>query len=105
MEDKFEATINTASDEQPKKDAKTIFSKLIQKEQYVGDLFSINYEEGKVLVNDFYREQVGGIPNLCFVNGKITNSVIGSNNIINVKQTKIKKVVQKYPDGCIGSDN
>src|SRR5688572_9987150 len=48
-------------------DAKSIFSKLIQKDQLVGDLYSINYEEGKVLVHDFYRQKVGGIPSLSFL--------------------------------------
>jgi hypothetical protein len=47
--------------------AKSIFSKLIQKDQLVGDLYSINYEEGKVLVHDFYRQKVGGIPSLSFL--------------------------------------
>jgi hypothetical protein len=48
-------------------EAKTIFSKLIQKDQLVGDLYSINYEEGKVLVHDYYRQKVGGIPSLSFL--------------------------------------
>lgn len=67
MATKFESSIDKASDEQPSEDAKTIFSRLIQKEQYVGDLYSINYEEGKVLVHDFHRQKVGGIPSLCFL--------------------------------------
>ncbi|TDW95940.1 helicase HerA domain-containing protein [Dinghuibacter silviterrae] len=50
-----------------KDEAKSIFSKLIQKEQLVGDLYSINYEEGKVLVHDFFRHKVGGIPSLSFL--------------------------------------
>jgi hypothetical protein len=67
MPDNFQTSLNDAYEEQPKRDAKEIFSKLIQKDQYVGDLFSINYEESKVLVHDFHRQKVGGIPSLCFL--------------------------------------
>lgn len=67
MTDKFEASIDDAQNRQPGWSAKDIFSRLIQEEQYVGDIFSINYESGKVLVHDFHRQKVGGIPSLCFL--------------------------------------
>ena len=67
MADKFESSIDDLQNTQPEWNAKSIFSKLIQKDQLVGDLYSINYEEGKVLVHDFYRQKVGGIPSLCFL--------------------------------------
>ncbi|GGH23882.1 helicase HerA domain-containing protein [Mucilaginibacter phyllosphaerae] len=67
MADTFENAISGLQDQQPNWNAKTIFSKLIQKDQLVGDLYSINYEEGKVLVHDFYRQKVGGIPSLSFL--------------------------------------
>jgi len=67
MTDKFEASINDAQNKQPGWSAKDIFAQLIQEEQYVGDIFSINYETGKVLVHDFHRQKVGGIPSLCFL--------------------------------------
>lgn len=67
MIDKFESSINDAQNRQPSWNAKAIFSRLIQEEQYVGDIFSINYETGKVLVHDFHRQKVGGIPSLCFL--------------------------------------
>lgn len=63
----FEDSIDDFQEEQPKRDAKEWFSKLIQEEQYVGDLYSTNYESSKVLVHDEYREKVGGIPSLCFL--------------------------------------
>ena len=44
-----------------------LFEEIIQEEQLVGDVFSINYEYAKVLVNDFHRKKVGGIPSLCFL--------------------------------------
>jgi len=47
--------------------AKEILMKLIQPEQYVGDVYSIGYESANVQIHDYYRRQVGGIPSLCFL--------------------------------------
>ena len=43
------------------------FSNLIQEGQYVGDVFSISYETALVLIHDFHRREVGGIPSLSFL--------------------------------------
>ena len=43
------------------------FSELIQPEQYVGDVYAINYESATVQIHDAYRKQVGGIPSLSFL--------------------------------------
>lgn len=40
---------------------------LLQKDQLVGDLYSINYETAKVIVHDTFRHNVGGIPSLSFL--------------------------------------
>jgi hypothetical protein len=50
-----------------KKDAQKWFQKLIQKSEYVGESFSINYENAKVQIHDNERQKVGGIPSLCFL--------------------------------------
>lgn len=63
----FEDSIDEFNDNQYAREAKKIFTELIQKEQYIGDIFSINYESSKVLVHDFYRKKVGGIPSLSFL--------------------------------------
>ncbi|MEP7338491.1 MAG: DUF87 domain-containing protein, partial [Acidobacteriota bacterium] len=47
--------------------AKEIFQKLIQKDQYVGEVYSLGYEAALVQIHDFHRRQVGGIPSLCFL--------------------------------------
>src|SRR5690606_22049378 len=67
MASSFQSSIIDASNEQPTKDAQRIFKRIVQKDHYVGDLYSINYEEGKVLVHDFHRQKTGGIPSLCFL--------------------------------------
>lgn len=50
-----------------KKNAQEWFQKLIQKSQYVGELYSINYENAKVQIHDNERRKVGGIPSLSFL--------------------------------------
>lgn len=48
-------------------ETKKIFSSLIQTENYVGDVYSINYEYANVLIHEKHRHQVGGIPSLSFL--------------------------------------
>ncbi len=50
-----------------KRDTQKWFQKLIQKGEYVGELFSINYENAKVQIHDNERQKVGGIPSLSFL--------------------------------------
>ena len=49
------------------RNAQRIFQDLIQKDAYVGELFSINYENAKVQIHDNERQKVGGIPSLSFL--------------------------------------
>lgn len=50
-----------------KEEAQKWFQKLIQKGEYVGELFSIDYENAKVQIHDHERQKVGGIPSLSFL--------------------------------------
>ena len=43
------------------------FKRLIQPTEYVGELFSINYETARISIHDKQRQDVGGIPSLCFL--------------------------------------
>jgi hypothetical protein len=43
------------------------FQSLIQKQQYIGEVYSISYETALVQIHDFHRRQVGGIPSLSFL--------------------------------------
>jgi hypothetical protein len=43
------------------------FERLIQKDECVGDLYSINYETARVIIHDSDRQKVGGIPSLSFL--------------------------------------
>lgn len=46
---------------------KEIFETLIQKNQYVGEVYSISYETALVQIHDRHRMDVGGIPSLSFL--------------------------------------
>jgi hypothetical protein len=48
-------------------ETKNWFQKLIQEDQYVGELYSINYETARVIIHDSERNKVGGIPSLSFL--------------------------------------
>lgn len=63
----IEQGLNLRRENDKKIETQQWFQKLIQVEEYVGDLYSINYETGRIIIHDFYREKVGGIPSLCFL--------------------------------------
>src|SRR5262245_38145256 len=48
-------------------EATALLGTLIQSEQYVGEVWSINYETAAVQIHDVHRQRVGGIPNNCFL--------------------------------------
>lgn len=43
------------------------FGTLIQKSQYIGEVYSISYETALVQIHDHHRRKVGGIPSLSFL--------------------------------------
>src|ERR1035441_4437093 len=45
----------------------TELASLIESDAYIGEVFSIGYEEALVQIHDFNRQQVGGIPALSFL--------------------------------------
>lgn len=45
----------------------TELSSLIEGEAYIGEVFSIGYEEALVQIHDYNRQQVGGVPALSFL--------------------------------------
>lgn len=59
------------------KESNRIFSELIQSGQYVGDVYSISYQSALVQIHDKYRQDVGGIPSLCFLIATRVDPTIG----------------------------
>lgn len=48
-------------------DAERLLGQLLQQNQYVGEVYSLGYEEALVQIHDKHRQQVGGIPGLSFL--------------------------------------
>jgi len=61
-----EKLANSTADNK-KIEASQWFKRLIQPSEYVGELFSINYETARIVIHDKQRQDVGGIPSLCFL--------------------------------------
>ena len=59
--------IKSYTEDKHETQAKKWFQKLIQENQYVGELYSINYETAKIIIHDYHRKEVGGIPSLSFL--------------------------------------
>jgi len=73
------------------------FQKLIQTGEYVGDLYSINYETARVIIHDFYREKVGGIPSLSFL---IASRVDPNNTEIDFKTEDASFILLRVMDAA-----
>lgn len=67
MNQEMELAFKESQQKLQSNDAKQWFQKLIQADQYVGELYSINYETAKVQIHDRHRRDVGGIPSLSFL--------------------------------------
>src|SRR5690606_14842903 len=74
-----------------------IFSELIQTDQYVGELFSINYETAKVQIHDNERKNVGGIPSLSFL---IATRVNPSNSEIDFREEDSSIILLRVMDAA-----
>jgi len=47
--------------------AAKLLTQLVDPAAYVGEVYSLGYEEALVQIHDFHRKQVGGIPALSFL--------------------------------------
>jgi hypothetical protein len=63
----IERGIASSIENRQNENAKAIFNQIVQGNQYVGELYSINYESAKVQIHDSDRQKVGGIPSLSFL--------------------------------------
>ncbi|MCJ7545596.1 MAG: DUF87 domain-containing protein [Deltaproteobacteria bacterium] len=52
---------------QPVHDAGEMLRGLVEANAYVGEVVSLGYNEAILQIHDFHRQQVGGIPALCFL--------------------------------------
>ncbi|HEY8210788.1 MAG TPA: hypothetical protein VIG99_25065, partial [Myxococcaceae bacterium] len=47
--------------------AASMLTAMVEPEAYIGDVFSIGYQDALVQIHDHYRQRVGGIPALAFL--------------------------------------
>jgi hypothetical protein len=93
----IEKGLNTRRENDRKIESQQWFQKLIQVDQYVGDIYSINYETARVIIHDFYREKVGGIPSLSFL---IATRVDPSKTDIDFKKEDASFVLLRVMDAA-----
>jgi len=93
----IEEGMNQSFEDRQNEDAKTIFHQLVQGNQYVGDMYSINYESAKILIHDTYRQKVGGIPSLSFL---IATRVEPTAENINFKSEDTSLILLRVMDGA-----
>lgn len=78
-------------------DAKVHFHKLIQENQYIGELYSINYETAKIQIHDSDRQKVGGIPSLSFL---IASRIEPNANKIDYKNEDTSLILLRVMDAA-----
>lgn len=93
----IEQGINTRIQGDKKAEAQQWFQKLIQPDEYVGDLYSINYETARVIIHDFHRAKVGGIPSLSFL---IASRVDPNNEDIDFKAEDASFILLRVMDAA-----
>lgn len=67
MTDELDQALTNEVEGGAEKQAAKVLGKLLQEEQYIGEVISIAYETAKVQIHDHERQKVGGIPALSFV--------------------------------------
>lgn len=93
----IEQGLNSRRENDKQVESQQWFQKLIQADQYVGDIYSINYETARVIIHDFYREKVGGIPSLSFL---IATRVDPSKTDIDFKKEDASFVLLRVMDAA-----
>ncbi|MCB9310077.1 MAG: ATP-binding protein [Lewinellaceae bacterium] len=93
----IEQGLNSRRENDKQVESQQWFQKLIQADQYVGDIYSINYETARVIIHDFYREKVGGIPSLSFL---IATRVDPSKTDIDFKKEDASFVLLRIMDAA-----
>ncbi|MCL2499698.1 MAG: DUF87 domain-containing protein [Defluviitaleaceae bacterium] len=86
--------ISTYHENKDQISSKRLFSNLIQPNQLVGDLYSMNYETARVLIHDIYKSRVNGIPSLCF----LIASRVDLNNEIDFKKEDSSVILLRVLD-------
>ena len=93
----IEQGLTSRRENDKKTEAINWFQKLIQPNEYVGDLYSINYETARVIIHDFHRAKVGGIPSLSF----LIASRVDPKNDIDFKSEDASFILLRVMDAAV----
>ena len=77
-------------------DASGILTAIVDEKAYVGEVYSLGYEDALVQIHDFHRQQVGGIPALSFL---IATRVLPSRQT-DVREEDASVVLLRVLDKC-----
>jgi len=75
-------------------DAANPLTRLVEPEAYVGEVFSLGYEEALVQIHDFHRRRVGGIPALSF----LLATRIAPGQVVDVREEDASIVLLRVTD-------
>lgn len=76
------------------KKASRVLTSLIEEHAYVGEVYSLGYDEALVQIHDFHRQRVGGIPALSF----LLATRVGPESIADVRQEDASIVLLRVLD-------
>lgn len=79
---------------EPLKAASRELTALIEDAAYVGEVYSLGYDEALVQIHDFHRQQVGGIPALSF----LIATRVGRGSLIDVRHEDASVVLLRVLD-------
>jgi hypothetical protein len=77
--------------------SKRLLGGLVQGNQYVGEVFSISYEEALVQIHDRHRQKVGGIPSLSFL---VATRIAPDQEEIDYKQEDASVILLRVMDAA-----
>lgn len=78
----------------PLEDASNELTSLVEENAYVGEVYSLGYDEALVQIHDFHRQRVGGIPALSF----LIATRVNPSNLTDVRQEDASIVLLRVLD-------
>src|SRR5947199_9927674 len=76
--------------------ASDLLTSVVDTDSYVGEVFSLGYEEALVQIHDFHRQQVGGIPALSF----LIATRVQPSQTIDVREEDASLILLRVLDKC-----
>src|SRR5688500_13668287 len=76
--------------------ASDLLTSIVDKEAYVGEVYSLGYEDALVQIHDFHRQQAGGIPALSF----LIATRVQPNRQIDAREEDASLILLRVLDKC-----